>query len=165
MLGVGGGAPRGNRNNPTGKGLPKKGEPSRCPNGRPKKGTSLTELLRRNGNKTLVIIAEDGKQRRVARKKFIANLVWEILTTGQGRWPDGTSVPRPTMKEWILLCQWMWDKVDVPTKKIDLTTDGKQLPDPRNLLAGLTAETLEKIKGVIEEAEAKEKDGDDGGIL
>ena len=44
------------------------------PNGRPKKGQTLTDILEKHGKK----IAEDGTGKNVARKELLADMVWKL---------------------------------------------------------------------------------------
>lgn len=90
----------------------KKGQ-SGNPNGRPPKNRTITDILEKSGNKTVQI---EGQSRKVARKRLIAELVWQLATTGQAEFPDGeTLVLDP--KDWVGMVKWIYSHIDGPPKQ------------------------------------------------
>jgi hypothetical protein len=92
------------------------------PNGRPPKNRALTDLLESAGNST---IERDGK--KIARKRIVASLAWELLTTGETVLPNGTAL-KLAPQDWIGLYKWIYGHIDGPPKaEIDVTSDGKPI--------------------------------------
>ena len=92
------------------------------PNGRPPKNRALTDLLEAAGNQT---IERDGK--KIARKRIVASLAWELLTTGETVLPNGQAL-KLAPQDWIGLYKWIYQHIDGPPKaEIDVTSDGKPM--------------------------------------
>ena len=101
------------------------------PNGRPKKGLALTELLERELNKTAPDI--DGKRHQ--NKRILARLAIEAATTGSvsfvkvGR--DGTEhvvAQKIDPRDWMTWAKYVIDRIDGPAKqRMDLTTNDESL--------------------------------------
>ena len=92
------------------------------PNGRPPKNRALTDLLEAAGNQT---IERDGK--KIARKRIVASLAWELLTTGETVLPNGQAL-KLAPQDWIGLYKWIYQHIDGPPRaEIDVTSDGKPL--------------------------------------
>lgn len=80
------------------------------PKGRPKKGQALTEILRRAGSKTF----EGPDGRRVASKRWMAQVVWRLVTHGEVTLLDGKKLEVENLKEWKELVEWLLTRVDGP---------------------------------------------------
>jgi len=92
------------------------------PAGRPKKNRALTEILTKAGNKTIPV----GKEtRKTARKRVIADLLWELAATGGATMPDGTYLELEP-KDWLGVVKWIYGHIDgPPTKGLEVSgTDG-----------------------------------------
>lgn len=81
------------------------------PNGRPVKNRALTTILERAGSKTL--LGKDGKA--VTRKRIVADLAWQIITTGTATFPDG-SILQLDAKDWFDTVKWIYNHIDGPAK-------------------------------------------------
>ncbi len=83
------------------------------PNGRPKKSQSWTEILEKAGSATI----EDADGKRVARKRLIAELAMQALTTGQVKFPDGHTVKADKFTDWTSIVEWIYNRIDGPAKQ------------------------------------------------
>ncbi len=90
-------APKGSRNNPR---------------GRPPKGRALTEILEKAGGKTL----ENAAGQKVAAKREVVRMVWELVSTGRAELPNGKALEADT-KEWLEAVKWIFAQVDGPPKQ------------------------------------------------
>lgn len=92
------------------------------PAGRPPKSRALTAILEAAGNKTV-----QDADKRVARKRLLARMLWEISTTGKTRMPDGTVlILEPA--EWLTLVKFIYSHIDGPPKsEIDVTSGGERI--------------------------------------
>ena len=82
------------------------------PNGRPPKERALTAILEAAGSRSIVM--PDGK--KLSGKRFIAQALWELVTTGKVTMPDGvtwTVEPR----DWLETVKWMYVHIDGPAKQ------------------------------------------------
>ena len=101
----------------------KKGQ-SGNPNGRPPKHRALTEILEKAGSKTIPV---EGKNTKVARKRVVAELAWQLVTEGQAIMPDGKKLVLDP-KDWINTVKWIYQHIDGPPKaELDVTTGGEPL--------------------------------------
>ena len=80
------------------------------PNGRPPKSRALTAILEKAGAK-----AHDVDGRRVAGKRLLATMVWELATTGKATFPDGTEL-QVSPRDWIEVVKWLYSQIDGPPK-------------------------------------------------
>ena len=97
----------------------KKGQ-SGNPSGRPPKSRALTDLLEAAGNAT--IEGADGK--RKARKRIVASLAWELLTTGKAELPNGDTL-KLAPQDWVGLYKWIYAHIDGPPKtEVSADVDG-----------------------------------------
>jgi hypothetical protein len=96
--------------NPTGKGGWKPGE-SGNPKGRPPKARALTEILERAGSRT---VEYNGK--RMAGKRLVAAMLWEMATTGQCELPSGRTLVAG-MEEWLDVVKYLYAQIDGPPPK------------------------------------------------
>jgi hypothetical protein len=61
--------------------------------------------------------------RRVSGKRFLALALWQILTEGKVTLPAGqTWVIEP--KDWLESAKWLYQYLDPPTQRTELTGDG-----------------------------------------
>jgi hypothetical protein len=87
------------------------------PKGRPPKERALTTLLERAGNLTV-----DVGDAKVARKRLVAEMVWQVATTGGATFPDGS---RLVVDDWLSVVKWIYAQVDGPPKiTADVTLAG-----------------------------------------
>jgi len=97
----------------------KKGE-SGNPNGRPKKGFGLTDILSRAGAKSVQIAG-----RGMSRKRLVAQLVWQATTEGYVEFPDGRR-EEIDINTWLAFVKWLYDRVDGPPKQAMDVTSGDE---------------------------------------
>ena len=89
------------------------------PAGRAPKNRTLTDILAAAGAATDEV---DGH--KVARKRLIARLVWEVATTGRATFPDGT-VLQAAPKDWLDTVKWIYTHIDGPARaEIGLSGQG-----------------------------------------
>jgi len=81
------------------------------PNGRPPKNRALTDLLEKAGN--VVIDTKDGK--RAARKRVVAALAWELVTSGKAELPNGETL-KLAANDWLGMLKWIYQHIDGPPK-------------------------------------------------
>lgn len=94
------------------------------PNGRPLKNRALTTILEQAGNKTVLDKATD---KRAARKRILARLVWQLATEGKVILPNGTGLELDP-EDWIGLVKWIYQHIDGPPKsEMDLTSGGEKI--------------------------------------
>ncbi len=98
------------------------------PNGRPPKNRTLSTLLETALGKT---VEYDG--RRVNGKRVLAELVSKAITTGRLRFPEDTEDSVISVRDWIGLVQWVYDRVDGKPKQ-PLTGDDDE---PLRILVSL----------------------------
>lgn len=92
------------------------------PNGRPPSQRALTEILKRAGNKTLV---KDGK--RISRKRVLAEMAWNLATTGQAQFLDGKELVLDPV-DWWQVVKFIYQHIDGGApQNIDLTSKGNKL--------------------------------------
>jgi hypothetical protein len=82
------------------------------PAGRPPKSRALTAILERAGSQTLDV---DGK--KVSRKRLLAELAWQLVSTGKATFPDGT-VLEAAPKDWLETVKWIYSHIDGPPKQV-----------------------------------------------
>ena len=100
----------------------KKGQ-SGNPNGRPLKNRALTALLEAAGDKTI----DAGGGKRVARKRILADVAWQLATEARAILPNGTVLDLAP-KEWLDVYKFIYQQVDGPPKsEVDLTSDGEKI--------------------------------------
>jgi len=93
------------------------------PNGRPPKNRALTDLLEAAGNTTV----EDADGKRKARKRVVASLAWELLTTGKAELPSGDTL-KLAPQDWVGLYKWIYQHIDGPPKTyMDITSDDEPI--------------------------------------
>jgi hypothetical protein len=116
------------------------------PNGRPKKGLALTELLERELNKAAPDI--DGKRHQ--NKRILARLAIEAVTTGcvtfvkvskSGEQHVVTQQIDP--RDWMTWAKYVIDRIDGPAKqRMDVTTNDESLNDSGTLTDNQRREIL-----------------------
>lgn len=77
------------------------------PNGRPPKNRSLSTILEISMGKTF-----DYGGRRVAGKRILAEMVTKAVVTGRLRFPEDTEDSVVSLKDWIGLVQWVYERID-----------------------------------------------------
>ncbi len=92
------------------------------PAGRPQKHRALTQLLEKAGNKTIAI---HGKDKKTARKRVVAELVWQLVSEGKAEMPDGTALVLDP-RDWVNTVKWIYAHIDGAAKsEIDITSKGE----------------------------------------
>jgi hypothetical protein len=99
----------------------KKGQ-SGNPAGRPPSGAAYTEILRRAGNKTV-----EYNGRKIARKRLVAEYLWQLVINRRVVFPDGTIVT-PEPAAWLDIVWRVLMQVDgLPVQSMDVTSAGEKL--------------------------------------
>ena len=126
-----------------------KGE-SGNPNGRPKKGFGLTDILGRAGSKSVQIAGKG-----MARKRLVAQLVWQATTEGYVEFPDRRR-EEIDASTWLSLVKWLYNRVDgMPPQAIDLSGSLQTV--------NITSDELAQARAELEEwQEQRFGDDDDG---
>jgi len=94
------------------------------PNGRPLKNRALTKLLESAGNVTVEV---KGQEKKTARKRIIAESIWELVTNGKATLPDGTLL-EVEPSDWLGLVKWIYNHIDGPPKaEMDITSAGEKI--------------------------------------
>lgn len=89
------------------------------PKGRPPKSRALTDLLEKAGNKTM-----DAGDKRVARKRVLADLLWQGLTEGVIQFPNGRLLALEP-KDYLPMAKFLFTHIDgPPATSVDVTSDG-----------------------------------------
>ena len=91
--------------------MPQKAGQSGNPNGRPKKNRALTEILTRQGGRTVEDV--DGKRR--GGKRIMARALWDIAATGRTVLPGDPPLPlEVSPQDWIGIVKWIYQHIDGP---------------------------------------------------
>jgi hypothetical protein len=88
--------------------MPYKQGQSGNPNGRPRKARALTAILETELNKTIPTL--DG--RKVAKKREMARMAGELLTTGKTEYPDGRELQVEDFRDYFELMRWAYKHID-----------------------------------------------------
>ena len=103
--------------------MPWKPGQSGNPAGKPPKSRALTEILEAAGNKTLA----DADGKKVARKRLLAQLLWEVATTGKATFPDGR-VLEVAPVDYLTVVKFLYQHIDGPPKsEVDVTSGGQAI--------------------------------------
>lgn len=82
----------------------------------------MTAILEAAGSKTLEV---DGK--KVAGKRLLGRLLWDIATTGHATMPDGKALILDPA-DWVGLVKWIYAHIDGPPKaELDVTSAGERI--------------------------------------
>ena len=108
------------------------------PQGRPKRGQALTEILAAYG---AVPVARGGQPEQPA-KHILAQLVWSAVLTGEVELPDGR-VRTLNTQEWIDVVKWLYERVDGPPART------LQAADVEHALTGEQVEGFKLRIGVV----------------
>lgn len=101
------------------------------PNGRPLKNRALTEILAAGGSRT---VEYDGK--RVAGKRLVASLLWQVATTGKAEMPDGTTL-QASPEMWYGIVKFIYSHIDgPPTTRLEHSGPGGQPLIPTHVTIG-----------------------------
>ena len=93
------------------------------PNGRPPKHRALTEILEKQGSRTVEDI--DGKNRN--GKRIVARLLWEGVTTGIVSFPGGRVLKLGSV-DWKDIVKFLYSQIDGPPKsELDVTSGGESI--------------------------------------
>jgi hypothetical protein len=107
--------------NQTGKGGFQKGK-SGNQAGRPPKNRALTQILENAGN---VKVKVEDKQ--VTRKELLAQMIWEVSTTGKATLPDGKTLD-VAPQDWFGIVKFLYTHIDgAPKTELDVTTAGQPI--------------------------------------
>lgn len=77
------------------------------PNGRPPKSKALTNMLETALGKTHLY-----KGKKKSGKRILADMVSNAIITGRVRFPDDTEDSVISIKDWIELVRWTYERVD-----------------------------------------------------
>lgn len=103
------------------------------PNGRPKKYRAWTKILEAAGDKTV-----DTPSGKIARKRLMADLLMQGITTGEVVFPNETKFEL-SARDWLDLVWRAYGQVDGPPKaELDVTTDGQPINQPTVYLPEVT---------------------------
>lgn len=95
------------------------------PNGRPLKNRALTEILERAGSRS---VQDQGGDKKTARRRILARLLWELATEGSTIMPDNTTELRLDPSDWVGLVKWIYSHIDGPPKaEVDITSGGQPI--------------------------------------
>lgn len=99
------------------------------PKGRVPKARALTAILEKAGSATV----DAGGDKKVARKRLIAAMAWEAVTTGYIKFPDGIS-RMIGVGDWIDIVKWIFAQIDGPPKieqsiEVDATAEVRLILD------------------------------------
>lgn len=72
--------------------------------------------------------------KKVSGKRVLAELVTKAVTTGRVRFPDDTEESVISVKDWIGLAEWVYERIDGKPKQ-PLTGEGDE---PLRILVSLT---------------------------
>lgn len=93
------------------------------PNGRPVKERALTTILEKVGEEEVLV-----GDVQVAKKKLLADLLWEFVTTGKVNFPGGTTLRSFGARDWAMAVKELYKHVDGPAlAQIDVTSDGERV--------------------------------------
>jgi hypothetical protein len=96
------------------------------PSGRPLKERTLTKILEAAGNKTIEV---EGDDKRVARKRLTAEVLWQAASTGKATFPKG-DIFTLDIKDWFDVTQFLYKQIDGPPQQaVDVTSGGKELKE------------------------------------
>lgn len=88
------------------------------PSGRKPKGRALTEILQKAGASTVIVNGE-----KITGKRLVAQLLWQIATTGKARFPDGRAL-EIAPQDWLAIVKFLYQHIDGPPKA-ELEVTGK----------------------------------------
>lgn len=92
------------------------------PAGRPVKNRALTEILTKAGARTI-----DAQGKRIARKRWMAEKVWEAVTMGRVVMPDGEVLVLGAA-QWTDMVKWLYVQIDGPAKQdLDITSEDQPI--------------------------------------
>lgn len=97
------------------------------PKGRAKKDKTLTDILKKHGNKRDVEIEIDGEEKKMSRKEALARIVWDLALKDRN----------------IAAIKYIYDRIDgLPTQPVDMS--GKM--DIRTFDVPISEEEMEHAK-------------------
>lgn len=85
---------------------PPKGS-SNNPNGRPKKETALTDMLKVALGHTYPV-----GDRKISGKRILSDMVSRAVVTGRIRFPNDSEESVISIKDWLELVRWVYERVD-----------------------------------------------------
>lgn len=97
------------------------------PKGRPPKNRVLTTILEEAGSRTVGVKQPDGTVKRVSGKRLLAQMVWQVATTGRATLPNGTELIVDEFGDWAAVVKFIYQHIDGPPKAeldVDVTSGG-----------------------------------------
>lgn len=99
----------------------KKGQ-SGNPNGAPQKNRALTKILEAAGDTKI-----DYRGKQLTRKQILAQMIWEVSTTGKATLPDGKMLD-VAPQDWFGIVKFLYTHIDGAAKtEFDVTTAGQPI--------------------------------------
>lgn len=97
------------------------------PHGRPPKSRALTEVLRKQGSRTVVDV--DGKRR--AGSRVMARALWELATLGYCKLRDSdgkVQMLEAAPRDWLEVVKFIYRHIDgPPPQELDITSAGESI--------------------------------------
>ena len=126
--------------------MPWKPGQSGNPNGRPPKSRTLSAILERAGSRTVQAVGED---KRTASRRFIAQALWEMATTGECTLANGRTL-KAEPQGWFDVVKFIYAQIDGPPPK-DINLGGQD-GNPISIVAAVRA--LAEADEMLADAEA-----------
>ena len=90
------------------------------PKGRPPKARALTDILERAGAKTVTITLPDGTEKKLSGRRFLAQAVWELVTTGRVTYATGKQATADPAA-WLDTVKWLYAHIDgAPKQSVEM---------------------------------------------
>lgn len=112
------------------------------PKGRPRKQDSLSQLLRLEGDATLIIGDEV-----LSAREALAKIVWQLAINGEV-WLGGKRLETKSVTEWVSVVRWLYDRLELPD-----TIEMEQAPE---MIVRVLREDKAPLDGSLAELVAEE---------